>query len=412
MIGQIVDGFEFERALGAGGMGEVYLARSPAGELRAYKVVRADHDTARQAAARFKREALTLGRLEHPNIIRILDAGRLPTGALYLAMEYVAGADLQAAVKSGGPFAVGDALAVLVQLAAALAYAHGRGVVHRDLKPGNVILEGDDPRRAKIIDFGLAKIVADEKLTSLTEDEQVLGSPLYWAPEQGTTAQVGPPADVYALGGIAYFLLSGEPIFKPRPAVALVYAHQHQQPEPLAARCKSELPAGLAELVAACIAKQPGERPRADELVLALDRLAAAAPPTSLARGSRPPRMFTHSGTSDLEDAVAAQVRQIVLELAALMHAPTDELDALHNQLSELELELAMLDSEVEVAIDAEAEMRHAQIGVACDELRRRITEHYRALTDRLLAARASAPADAAPLYAELDALFARYRAP
>src|SRR5436305_5863201 len=102
MIGQVVDGHEIVRPLGTGGMGEVYLARSADGSLRAFKVVRADRSTA-QTAGRFRREVLALGRLQHPGIVRILDAGHLPSGALYLGMEYVAGADLQAAVTADGP---------------------------------------------------------------------------------------------------------------------------------------------------------------------------------------------------------------------------------------------------------------------------------------------------------------------
>src|SRR5213075_3501854 len=105
-----------------------------------------------------------------------------------------------------GAYPLSDALAILVQLASALAYAHDAGVVHRDLKPANVILAQGDPQCVKIIDFGLAKIAADEGLTRLTEDQQVLGSPQYWSPEQSTNANVGPAADVYALGGIAYYV--------------------------------------------------------------------------------------------------------------------------------------------------------------------------------------------------------------
>jgi serine/threonine-protein kinase len=201
---------------------------------------------------------LALGKLRHPGIIRIIDAGRLPSGALYLSMEYAAGPDLQAAVGWDGAFELGDALKILVQLAAALAYAHDARIVHRDLKPANVILEDGDPARAKIIDFGLAKIAEDEGLTRLTEDKQAVGSPLYWAPEQSTNADVGPPADIYALGGIAYFVLTGEPMFKPRPAVAMVYAHQHEAPEPLSKVCRDlVLPAGLEDWIHACVAKAP-----------------------------------------------------------------------------------------------------------------------------------------------------------
>src|ERR1043165_1092893 len=120
MIGEIVDGHEILRPLGSGGMGEVYLARGAQGGLRAFKVVRTDQQASPQAAARFKREVMALGKLQHPGIIRILDAGRLANGALYLGMEYVAGPDLQAAVGWDGPFPIGDTLRIIVQLAAAL----------------------------------------------------------------------------------------------------------------------------------------------------------------------------------------------------------------------------------------------------------------------------------------------------
>src|SRR5688500_15835488 len=150
MIGEVFDGHEILRPLGAGGMGEVYLARGGDGALRALKIVRAEN--AAEASGRFKREVKTLGRLDHPNIIRIFDAGATPAGALYLGMEYVAGPDLQTAVMRNGPYGVADGLAIVTQLASALAYAHALGVVHRDLKPPNIILCDGDPERVKIID--------------------------------------------------------------------------------------------------------------------------------------------------------------------------------------------------------------------------------------------------------------------
>src|SRR5204863_6711549 len=154
MIGQVLDGHEILRPLGAGGMGEVYLARGASGAMRAFKIVRADHELGSQAPGRFRREVLALGKLKHPNIVAIVDAGRTPSGELYLGMEYVAGPSLQHAIDRNGAYPLSDALAILVQLASALAYAHDAGVVHRDLKPANVILAQGDPQCVKIIEFG------------------------------------------------------------------------------------------------------------------------------------------------------------------------------------------------------------------------------------------------------------------
>jgi hypothetical protein len=120
--------------------------------------------------------------------------------------------------------------------------------------------------------------------------------------------------------------------------------------------------------------------------------------------------LFTNSGTSDLADAVAAQIRQVALELAAVLARPIDELEHLQNELSELELELAMLDSEVEVAVDPDIEQKHSGVELAVAELRRRIADGFRTLLDGMIADRSTAPADAASLFDELDALFARYR--
>jgi serine/threonine protein kinase len=405
VIGQIVDGHEVIRPLGAGGMGEVYLARGDGGSLRALKVVRTDRGADPQSAARFRREVIALRKLRHPAIVQMLDAGRLETGELYLAMEYVAGQDLQHMVGDGGPLALHETLALLARVAAALAYAHAQGIVHRDLKPGNVLIEDGDTERTKIIDFGLAKIYAEEKLTRLTEDQQVLGSPLYWAPEQCTSSEVGPAADVYGLGGIAYFALSGKPMFSPRPAVGLVYAHAHEMPEPLSARCPDIEPR-FDEVIRACIAKSPAARPTAAQLADELAVMAERAPKVPRPRATPlPPGLFS------ADDAATNQIRQIALDLAAVLELPTDELDRTQNKLSELELDLAMLDSEVDMAIDAELEHRHDGVASEVEGLRQRLDDCFRALIDTALAARTHAPADAAPLYEELEELFTRVRA-
>lgn len=411
MIGEIVDGHEILRPLGAGGMGEVYLARSETGALRAFKVVRADQATSAQAAARLRREVLALGKLQHPGIIRILDAGRMNDGAVYLGMEYVAGPDLQAAVGWDGAFPIADGLRIVARLAAALAYAHDHGIVHRDLKPANVILEDGDPSRAKIIDFGLAKIAEDEGLTRLTEDRQALGSPLYWAPEQSSNTDVGPPADVYALAGIAYFALTGEPVFKPRPAVAMVYAHTHEQPPLLSSRFRdAALPAGLDEVMQACLAKNPAARPSAAELLAELDAMLATAP--SGPSAARAQRLFTSTGISNMAQALTAQIRQVLVELASVLERSIDDVERIQTELSERELDLAMLESDVEVAIDPDVAERRDAMAATVAQLQSSLTDAYRELFDAVNAdrSRATSTADAFALFSELDQLVEQYR--
>lgn len=404
MIGEIVDGHEILRPLGAGGMGEVYLARGGDGSLRAFKIVRTDQQTSLHAAARLRREVLALGKLQHPGIIHILDVGRLPTGAMYLAMEYVAGPDLQQAVGWEGPFGVGDTLRILVGIAAALAYAHGVGVVHRDLKPANIILEGGDATRAKIIDFGLAKIVEAEGLTRLTEDKQAIGSPLYWAPEQSSNTDVGPPADVYSLGGIAYFLLSGQPLFKPAPAVALVYAHANEVPRSLSQRCKNvTLPPGLDELVARCVAKLPVQRPSAAELVVEFDQILTTLPSTlGHRRTSGGQRLFTSTGMTSMGEALTNQIRQVLLDLAGVLERPIEDIDRLQHELSELEIDLAMLDAN----LDPESTALRDRV----ENLRAALADAFRELFVSVNQDRNRPVPDAHALFGELDSLVEQYR--
>ena len=388
MICQVVDGHEIVRPLGVGGMGEVYLARDATGGLRALKIVRTDRAASSQASARFRREVLALCRLQHPGIVQIVDAGQLTNGALYLAMEYVAGPDLAKAIETEGSYAVADALLILARLASALSYAHDVGIVHRDLKPANVILADSDPAKTKIIDFGLAKIIEAEGLT-LTDEAQVLGSPGYWAPEQSTRADVGPPADVYAFGALAYVVLSGAPLFCARPAVAMIYAHAHEAPEPIEDRVV--VPRELADIVAACVSKVPQHRPRTDELAAALGRLSAAHPVAPVVRRApRPARPKNAYG-----EAIANQIRHVLVDLAVAVGEPVDDIERLQNQLSELELELAMQPGDATLAA-----------GVA--QLQRAIGGAFEALHDALHVRRVGATADARALFDELDALVER----
>jgi serine/threonine protein kinase len=304
-------------------------------------------------------------------------------------MEYVKGPDLAQAIEADGAYSVPDGLLILARVASALAYAHSVGIVHRDLKPANVVLADGDAAQAKIIDFGLAKIVADEGLT-LTDESQVLGSPGYWAPEQSKTAQVGPAVDVYALGALAYVVLTGKPMFRPRPAVAMIYAHANETPEPLASRGVA-IPADVDALVRSCVAKSAAARPTTAVLADELARLSAAYPSSGPRRVSRaataPPR-------TAFGEAVANQIRHVLLDLAAAVHRPIDDIERIQNELSELELELAMED-------DSGIKRNVARLS-------RMLSDAFEALHDELHEKRVGAPPDARPLYDELDVLVER----
>jgi serine/threonine protein kinase len=179
-----------------------------------------EHEGTRE---RFVREAQVLARLQHNSIVQIVEFGALENGWPFLAMEYIEGSNLERLVEAR-PLPLSPTLVVLEQLASALAYAHDRGVVHRDLKPSNVLVRGGDVRQVKIIDFGLA-LVLDSDAPRLTDEKQMIGSVAYMAPEQVERERnVTGAADIYALAGLAYRLLSGAPPFTYSSPVRLMTA--------------------------------------------------------------------------------------------------------------------------------------------------------------------------------------------
>jgi len=276
LVGQVLDEqFEIVRLLGAGGMGEVYLALHRQVNLpRAVKVLRAEVGDTVMIEKRLTREALVLRELQHENIVRVIQLARIESGDLYLAMEYLEGPTIQELVDTDGPLEQRDALTVLTQISKALAYAHAKGIVHRDLKPENVILQDGAVQAVKMFDFGLAKILSADGQTKLTQDSHLLGTPAYMSPEQCETANITGAADVYALGGIAYFLLSGCPPFSANSVTAYILAHSTTPPEPIDNRCPNAgISPALRNLLLSCLAKHPGDRPRADELESRLERI-------------------------------------------------------------------------------------------------------------------------------------------
>jgi len=252
-------GYEILRELGRGGMGVVYLARQTAlGRLVALKMILAGGHASPTARGRFVQEGRAVAALEHPNVVRVYEAGE-HDGLPYLAMELCEGGSLADRIRDR-PLPPGDAARLVERVARGVAAAHAAGLVHRDLKPDNVLLarasttEGSE--QPKVTDFGLAKQV---ECAGPTVSGSVLGTPSYMAPEQAEGKAVGPACDVYALGAILYECLTGRPPF--RAATVLETLHQVRSQEPAPARqVNPAVPRDLETIAARCLRKEPGRR--------------------------------------------------------------------------------------------------------------------------------------------------------
>jgi serine/threonine protein kinase len=260
---ELQDRYEILERLGEGGMGEVYLVRPrDGGPRRAIKVLRDLADA--EIEARFKREARAMNLLRHPNIVAVHDVGSLKSGRLFFSMEYAPGGSLRDLLEQCGRVDSGRAAHILLQLAEAVDHAHARGVIHRDLKPTNIILSSKDhvPDVVKVLDFGVAKIIAPEYADSVRSTGNIaLGTPAYMAPELLEGGGGDTRIDIYSLGCIAFELLTGRPPFTGR-AVEVFHLHIHE-PAP---RASQMVPDGnvhpaVDELVARCLAKKPDQRP-------------------------------------------------------------------------------------------------------------------------------------------------------
>jgi serine/threonine-protein kinase len=267
--------YTLEQKLGEGGMGVVYRARHAM--LRrptAVKLLKPER-VGEAALRRFEREVQMTAGLSHPNTVSVFDYGRTPDGVFYYAMEYLDGLTLDQVVAGDGPQDPARVAHVLRQVLGALAEAHGIGLVHRDVKPGNVVLceRGGVPDVAKVLDFGLVKELESD--TGLSLEGALVGTPLYLAPEAIRSPAADPRADVYSVGAVAYFLLTGAHVFEGRSVIEICSQHLHATPVPPSERLGRALPAGIEEWVLACLAKDPGQRPRsAAEAGAALERAA------------------------------------------------------------------------------------------------------------------------------------------
>ncbi|HKH93287.1 MAG TPA: protein kinase [Gemmatimonadaceae bacterium] len=283
--------YTIQRELGGGGMSRVFVARDEAlGRDVVVKVLPPDL-LAGVSADRFDREVRLAARLQHAHIVPVLSAGQMD-GVPYYTMPFVDGASLRDRVTGEGELPITEAVSILRDVARALAYAHERGVVHRDIKPDNVLLSGG---AAVVTDFGIAKAISAARTgaqgETLTQMGVSIGTPAYMAPEQAAAdPATDHRADIYAFGCLAYEVLAGRPPFTAKSPQRLLAAQMSETPEPIEA-LRPETPPTLARLVMDCLAKDPEHRPqRATELLQALDAASSSASASmpALLAGGRP----------------------------------------------------------------------------------------------------------------------------
>jgi eukaryotic-like serine/threonine-protein kinase len=265
--GMVAGRYRLKELLGSSLMAEVHLAS----DVTLERLVVVKLLAPRADRARFEREARAAAGLAHENIVQLFDYGE-DEGRPYIVFEYLPGQSLRDRLAGGNALPDDETAMIARDIAAGLAHAHARGVVHRDLKPGNVLFDGED--RAKIADFGIARVVDAD---TITDEGTVLGTAAYISPEQVRGEPSTPASDVYAFGVVLYEMLSGRPPFAAENPTQLAAMHRDAEPPPLQS-ARSDAPAGLARLTTAALAKDPVSRP-ADGAALAA-ALGADAPPT------------------------------------------------------------------------------------------------------------------------------------
>jgi serine/threonine protein kinase/Tfp pilus assembly protein PilF len=260
--------YAFENELTAGGMSRLFLAEEKNLGRKVVVKVLSEQVAGGMRKERFQREIQVSARLQHPHIVPLLSSGEVD-GLPYFVMPYIEGESLKAHLANKGELPIGDAVRLLTQIASALAYAHKHGVVHRDIKPDNILLSEDI---AVVTDFGISKAVSDAKSRgdglALTSDGSTLGTPAYMAPEQVVAdPSIDHRADIYSFGVVAYEMLTNTPLFVARGQQALMAAHAVKIPDPIQSR-RPSIPAPLAQLVMQCLEKQRSDRPQTAQEIM------------------------------------------------------------------------------------------------------------------------------------------------
>jgi serine/threonine-protein kinase len=267
--GHVIGGYTIETFVARGGTGNVYRAKKHLlDRTAAVKVLRPDFVKRKDTLGRFLREARLASSLSHPNIVKVYDVGE-DGGTYFIVMEYVEGRDLSSVIRETGGLPVGEALRMTREIADALAYAHERGIIHRDIKPGNILLTSTG--QVKLTDLGLARPKDED--TSITQSGQIIGTPAFMSPEQCRGLDVDARSDLYSLGATLYNLLSGKLPFEETSMAACVHRVVNDQPRPLEALVP-DVPANVVTIVQRLMAKYPGARYQtAKEVVRAIDEV-------------------------------------------------------------------------------------------------------------------------------------------
>jgi eukaryotic-like serine/threonine-protein kinase len=302
LIGRVIDGrYRVLERIGAGAMGLVYkVEHQRMGKIAAMKVLHQELASDRQVMKRFRREAEAVSRLTHANTVQTFDFGA-DDGTTYLVMEYVRGEDLGTLVRRAGPLSFARAAPILMQVCEALAEAHELGIVHRDIKPENILVtrDKDGHDHAKVLDFGLAKLMVPDDGPDASQGGQIVGTPYFMAPEQIRGEPLDGRADLYALGGVMMWILTGEAPFQADSPVAILTMHLHDEPVlPTARRPDLPLPGIVDEIVRRALAKDRQAR-HATALELRAELGAALSELTTPGRpAAGQPSRTTHAATA------------------------------------------------------------------------------------------------------------------
>lgn len=288
--GRLVGPYRLLATLGEGAVSTVFLAEHILMRRQVAVKILKPHAAGDEWQARFAREARLAGKLQHGNFVRIYDYGMTGNGGFYYAMEYLDGCNFAELVERAGPQPAPRVIRLLCQVCAALEEAHGLGILHRDIKPQNLMVctVGGQPDVVKVLDFGLVKKVDGEESRDLTVGLRILGTPAYLAPERITApASTDPRSDLYGIGAVGFFLLTGRKPFESESDLQLTHRILHEAP-PRASAFAPDVPPELDELIARCLAKEPAVRPAsARALREELEALPTAASCQPAAAGGR-----------------------------------------------------------------------------------------------------------------------------